>query len=481
MNEQDSIASKSTYLPKRPTTNSPDLWKSYWSARGQSWRVEPEIDVERQKFLAKRRRISTNVEQGIYPFKDIKLTRADIEWLLATHDEGRGPVRWDDEYQQKREGIDIRGADLRYENLRELPLTCLRAGLTEEELQNVTSAQRYMAEVHLERADLHKAHLEYANLRGAHLEGADLSEAYLEKSNLSETHLEGVDLRRAHLERADLSKAILEKSNLSEAHLEAVDLRRAHLEGANLFGAHLEGKLVPREESRRVREVDRDTTAMLEPADLRMAFFDSTTNLAGAVLSNEKYGSVRLNDVYWGGVNLTMVDWKQVKMLGDESIALQQKQIDAYRAAVRANRQLSVVLQEQGLNEEAARFAYRANRLQREVLRLQGLSALGKYLFSLFLDMLAGYGYKPGRSLTAYLSVILLFGLIYYWFGHIPLQGALLLSLTSFHGRGFFPNSNTNTAISNDPIAVLSAIEAVIGLLIEVSFIATLTQRLFGK
>jgi hypothetical protein len=64
---------------------------------------------------------------------------------------------------------------------------------------------------------------------------------------------------------------------------------------------------------------------------------------------------------------------------------------------------------------------------------------IGQYLFSLFLDLLAGYGYKP-------------------W-------------------RGFFPGGIR----LDDPLTVLAALEAFVGLFIEVTFIATLTQRLFGK
>ena len=40
-------------------------------------------------------------KQGVYPFKDIKLSRADIEWLLAMHEGGRGPVEWSDERQRE--------------------------------------------------------------------------------------------------------------------------------------------------------------------------------------------------------------------------------------------------------------------------------------------------------------------------------------------------------------------------------------------
>jgi hypothetical protein len=97
---------------QRPTTDDTEAWKVYWKAQGQPWRTEPEIDNERQKYLAERHRITPNIEQGIYPFKDIRLSRADVEWLLATHENGRGPIDWSDESQHKRVGLDLRGADL---------------------------------------------------------------------------------------------------------------------------------------------------------------------------------------------------------------------------------------------------------------------------------------------------------------------------------------------------------------------------------
>jgi peptidoglycan/LPS O-acetylase OafA/YrhL len=58
-----------------------------------------------------------------------------------------------------------------------------------------------------------------------------------------------------------------------------------------------------------------------------------------------------------------------------------------------------LVLRAQGLNEAADRFAYRAQVLRRRVLRRGGTRAYGPYLFSWLLDVLAGYGYKPGRTL----------------------------------------------------------------------------------
>src|SRR5947209_3044001 len=135
------------------------------------WRTEPEIHAERQQFLAERLTIIPDVSQGIYPFKDIKLTRADIEWLLANHENGCGPVDWTDEHQRERLGLDLRGADLLQVDLRNLPLARLYGGLTRNEWQFTTIERREMAGVHLERADLSQTHLERAILQGAHLDG----------------------------------------------------------------------------------------------------------------------------------------------------------------------------------------------------------------------------------------------------------------------------------------------------------------------
>jgi hypothetical protein len=228
----------------------------------------------------------------------------------------------------------------------------------------------------------------------------------------------------------------------------------------------------------------------LPPANLKQAFFDTTTNLDGIILGNEQQGVISLVDASWGNVNLAVVDWAPIKMLGDEREAHQQalengskkdknRLLMKFQQAVRANRQLAIALQAQGLNEEAARFAYRAQKLQRGVSRRQ--RKFGQYLFSLFLDLLAGYGYRPRRSLLWYFVIIFGFAAAYFVFGHLPLlPDALVFSLTSFHGRGFFPGLGNETSLHN-PLVVLAAFEAVVGLLIEISFIATFTQRFFGK
>src|SRR5439155_24993431 len=137
----------------------------------------------------------------------------------------------------------------------------------------------------------------------------------------------------------------------------------------------------------------------------------------------------------------------------------------------------------------AARFAYRAQVLQRAVLWLQGFQPqvslwqrvrkLSSYVFSLFLGLLAGYGYHPAKTTFWYLFVIGGFATAYAFFGHLPLlPDALVFSFMSFHGRGFFPSLSNETNLHN-PLVMLAAAEAVIGLFIEISFIATFTKRFF--
>ncbi len=423
MSEQDGAQANTL---QRPANDDKEAWKAYWEKQSQPWRTEPEIDAERQKYLAERRSIEPDILQGIYPFKDIRLSRADVEWLLATHEDGRGPVDWSDESQRKREGLDLRGANLREIDLQNLPLARLRGSLKWKELPNLTEEQLNRTAIHLEGADLSYAHLEGAILATAHLEKVNLRGARLEEAYLIRTHLEGIILLGAHLERANLTGTYLER-----AYLERVSL------------------------------------------------------------ADEQRIGPRLLDTQWSNANLAIVDWAPVKILDDEYRAKQLNTPDArpknnseklrdYEKAVRANRQLAVALQEQGLNEDAARFAYRAQKLQRTVFRQQ--RKYGRYLFSLFLYLLAGYGYKPWRSFVAYLIVIIAFATVYFIIGHkvgpvLSPLGSLVFSVTSFHGRGFFPGGIT----LDDPMTVLAALEAFVGLLIEVTFIATLTQRLFGR
>ena len=106
----------------------------------------------------------------------------------------------------------------------------------------------------------------------------------------------------------------------------------------------------------------------------------------------------------------------------------------------------------------------------------------GGWFFSWVLALLTGYGYRPGRTVLWYLGVLITFAVLYLNFGVVDghafnLTEAAVFSVTSFHGRGFFPGGLK----LDDPVTVFAALEAVIGLLIEISFIATFPQRFFNS
>lgn len=201
-------------------------------------------------------------------------------------------------------------------------------------------------------------------------------------------------------------------------------MTRTHLYSADLSGARL-------------------GNAELGGADLRRAVFSASSNLYGAILSDGKFGAPRLRDVQWNGVDVTVLDWTQVRVLGDEQVLRipGRRRHNDYPNASRANRQLATLLRSQGLHEDADRFAYRAQVLQRQVLRRQG--HLGRAFGSWLLEAVSGYGYAPLRSLIAYVVIICLFAGAYllnaqFAAPHLTWDEALVLSISSFHGRGFF-------------------------------------------
>jgi uncharacterized protein YjbI with pentapeptide repeats len=481
MSEQQSQTA--TAVQERPTTEGYTKWPEYWQSHGMPWRTEPEIDEERQRYLSERRAITPDMEQGSYPFKDIKLDRADVEWLLATH-ESRGtvgPVWWAEEKDKPedewRVGLDLRGADLQQAVLGALPLARIRGGPVTLELTvnfatqpDLELPQFYVqtpgvlsAAAHLEEADLHEAHLEHAELNFAHLAGARLRLAHLEGAQLLHADMETTSLSLAHFEGAFMFAAILRGHNWTgaiEAHFEHADLRYADLGNAILIGAHF------------------------EDADLRGVRFNDDTLLNGAWLGSKTDGVARLADIKWRGTNLAQVRWvtparwtrSRTGTAGELGSPLVQVQ-----RRLRASRQLALVLRSQGLNSEADSFAYKAQVLQRRVHRLQRrpLRSFSSWL----LDLISGYGYKPMRSFITYLLVVGVFAIAYYLLGtnvNPPLDplSAAVFSITSFHGRGFVPGENV---MLNNPLTVFAAGEAIIGLLIEITFIATFTQRFFAR
>lgn len=362
-----------------------------------------------------------------------------------------GPVQWGDEQHQRREGLDLRGADLESVDLSDLPLAKSLFSLNFGQWEKATMA----------KTDAARAKLDGVRFDRAHLEGALMVAINCRRGSLES----------AHLEKADLQLATIEQSWLAKVHLENANLRLSRFPSAWLAGAHLAG------------------------ANLHGASFDKATNLEGIVLGTPDDGYAMLTDVHWGEANLGVIDWAGLPLLGEERESRIQlaaesgtgehraHRLDVSAAALRGTHQLATELRRQGLSDDADRFALRAYTIQRELYRRQG--RWGRYLGSLLLAAVAGYGYRPIRSVATYAIIIAGFAVAYYFLSqasspHLGPLAATVFSVTSFHGRGFSPSPGDSVALTS-PLTVLAAVEAIVGLVIEITFVATFTQRFFSK
>lgn len=396
---------------------------------------------------------------------------------------------------------DLRRAHLANADLTEADLS--RADLGRSILEHAILTRVILKDAKLERANLKRAYLHEAdfagarlegvNLEGAVLPGATMAEANLESANLSRSNLVGGNLRNANLFRsqlieANLDGATLEHASLREANLEKAILRNANLRGADLRGANLRG------------------------VDLRGAVMDNTTILPDDI----PFISIQVVDVKWGDVPLSSINWKLSPRLGDEPAARRnstwRNRGTSYRTAARAYIALSSVLRQQNFLDEASLFAFREQLLNRRALlydffdavtlslrprpspmsvkpiqlpvgqRLKRLVGAPKILITWFLLLLlegvVGYGERPNRAATTYMVVIGAFSILYHTLDSLPWSfhgwiQALVVSVASFHGRGFFQPS----LASSDPLALSAIVEAVIGVFVELAFIASFGKR----
>ena len=551
--------------PQGSIANDCDLWRDYWRNRNHPWRTEPEIDVKRQAMLNQYLTTMADSERGCYPFKDIgtKLSRADVEWLLASRVDGN--VDWSNVHQRECAGLDLRGADLRKVRLSGLPLTHMRGGLISDEWVLATDHQRDLAGVHLERADLRGAHLEGADLCGAHLEGneefpnpADLRMSFFDNTTI----LEGITLGDETYGFVPLADVRWGKVNLTR-----VDWSQVHRLGeeyATQWKMPIEYQAAIRANRQLVTELQaqglneaatyfayrahvnkrfmRPQQAIL-PVVLRV-FVRERMPLPKVLLRLEerRYGQhiskhplksalIKLVPLLFVLTLIALLNsLALVLLLGLCLVAIlavlpilrkRGPQPPQYRHQHRQVPPPGLLSQEQRRRQQwllllgfllgtpksrlpllmgsptvalqqiplLRRFSKRwqAHSLPIGILLSfllllllfdDTLVCYGRYIFSLVLSLLTGYGYKPARILSWYLVVVFGFAGFYIIFGHLAPFEALIFSLTSFHGRGLFPGNNHYLVNS---VAMIAIIEGVIGLFLEICLIATYLWRLVQK
>jgi len=351
------------------------------------------------------------------------------------------------------------------------------------------SARGKFRGMYLQGANLSNAILDSADCFCARLVDASLNDASCQKTNLSRADLTGTIARRVRLDGAQLGETRLVKARLENANFDEAYAQRADFLGALL--QHASFKANANLKDTILSSANADGTdfsyAQLQGATLRGLVVTGATNLEGCVLDTRTVmGGVNWNS----GVSLIAIDWSNAPTLGDEILieSIRErfptdrlKLLEAYRTASRAYHGLSAALDTQRMSAARSRYRLREQRLQRVILRLEG--NYPGWIFSWLLDIVAGYGERPGKTLFIYLTVISLWATLDY--GLALVYGPhsfcwvdfLAFSIASFHGRGFFPASAAQIPIYS-PITRLAEVEAALGLFIELTFIASFTRRL---
>jgi uncharacterized protein YjbI with pentapeptide repeats len=383
-----------------------------------------------------RARCASNRAGDMHPFAGVEInTRAEVEWIMEDQ-------RWAGE----RDSIGVPHADFQ------------QAIIKAEDLSGIQLREANLSGAILEEIRLDDAYLAEANFNGAFMRGASLNRVDLEKASLRDAYLHRAQLNTSDLESADLSGAHLNKASLQQAILHRAILRGTELGQANLSGA-----------------------------DLRESLLDSGTLLHRTHFDT----STRLGNTVWDGAPLNEIEWSHLPKFGEEHDAQRTRPTKSraakYREAARMYHGLVNALRSQGLTTAASKFRLREQQMERKALYWNG--ELIPWFFSWLLNVVAGYGERPFRTVVMYVSTVASFALGYFIATNflrdliptqtppLPLFAAVVLSVISFHGRGFFFNGATDVT---DPLFAITALEGVIGLFIEAVFVAAFSRRFLG-
>jgi uncharacterized protein YjbI with pentapeptide repeats len=378
----------------------------------------------------------SNNEAHEPPFSKVEFySRGEIDWVMRT-------LQWSGE----RDSIGSRHADFREAIFRKVTI----------------------GDIALREVDLSGAVLEECDWGGAYLAEAKLANVFARRANFRNVNLDTAHLDMANLHRSNFRGAFLKNATFQNTNLNCADLEQAYLLNASFNGAQL-------------------GQTNLRGADLRGATFDSTTRLHRTCFD----ARTRLGGVDWDGALLNEIDWSAISQFGEEADAGEVRQrkyrATSYRIAASMYHSLSRALKGQGLAASASKFRWREQVMERKALYWGGDWAA--WFVSYLLDFVAGYGEKPFRTVSVYISLIAGFALLYFGLsneifipistdaGSLSLPASVVLSLTAFHGTGFFFRGPADLA---DPLFIVSAIEGVFGLFVEAIFVAAFSRRFLG-
>lgn len=376
------------------------------------------------------------------PFDGEILSGADVHWLvvrtLVGSDDAKMGALAKEELRRAKDDIALRFS-LRVGALCLDGAKLKEARLEGAHLHSIKLVSAELGKAQLQHAFLLLSDLRHADLSEAHLEGAFLYGAQLNGASLIRARLEGADIYNVHLEGAYLSEAVLDSNtNLASVNLDdrppaffsAVAQRVLHrrLYGAvSLADVRWNGAPITAVDWSTLRRLGderghgsewwwpkRDDVKVGEAIDSQGVQEESERGY------NEEPDRFTRRPTRQKGVQIhnRAPSWI-LSTLSHMSVAASNwwwKSLREAETATRANIQVAKLLRDQGINAEADRFSYRAQVRQRGVHLLR--FRFGRWLFSWLLFIIAGYGYRPLRTLFWYLAVIGSFAFAYFQATH---------------------------------------------------------------
>ena len=204
--------------------------------------------------------------------------------------------------------------------------------------------------------------------------------------------LEGVSLRYANLE----GLVIHQLHQTQVVNIQGADFYRANLRKAHLFAADLRGASLMK--------------CDLSGATLNQALMEDT-NFLGT-----KFGDGQLSQVIWGKQILQEKQGAQV--LGMTGWIDSQPYFSEAREVYRG---LYIACQEKGLKEEASVFYIKMRKMQQKLLKPLSWD----WVLSHTVNLTCGYGERPSRVIGFSLGIIILWSVIYNYYGVLAPEGVV--------------------------------------------------------
>jgi len=313
------------------------------------------------------------------------------------------------------------------------------------------------------RANFYNVNFVKANLKNVLLNGANLKKTNLYNANLHQIELEEVDLRFANLCDANLENAKMYEVNLQDAILSGTNLHKALLFIVNLKNARLTDSNLKEAYLWEVNFLGAD----LVGANLRDTDFDKKTNLHNVNLRNCRLDNSTLKNAY---MNL-------------DKIVIQEKEND-YLVAKDIYLLLKNYFTREGMHDISGEYYYREKLMETKYNWKD--KKYFKWIFNMFLNLVAGYGERPLQVLVWWAGIIFGYAAIYYFYNGIYVRianniasynpkflEALYFSIVTFTTLGF-----GDLAPKPGFFQIFASFEALLGAIFMAMFIYVFARKM---